>query len=145
MGKKVSWLHLAAGILFGLSAIAAATVFGACPVKDDGTWMRCHEAETTVVLLMSALAVYAVSFGIATKKLNKCAWFVLLADAVGAAVSVMVSIIPGVIMPLCMRLSMRCYTVFQPFVKITAVVGALLFVADFVLSEIKLRRSRRTE
>ena len=42
-------------LLSVLLVFGVLTVFGACGMKDDGTWMKCHGAQTTVAKLGGAM------------------------------------------------------------------------------------------
>ena len=105
-----------------LSALLLAggvTVFSACEQRADGSWMHCHQCQNMVA--GSAVGLIAL-YGASSLVKNKPARLVLLALAVIA--SVVVFFIPGGICPLCAMKTMRCHTVFQPFVRIMSVVVA---------------------
>ncbi|MDO4901624.1 DUF4418 family protein [Actinomyces sp.] len=113
MRKKnivVSLLPAALGLLLLLGVL---TVFSACGPKDDGSWMRCHDCQNAVAAGAGALAVL---FGAAAFVPSRAARIGL--QAVGVIGAVVVFFIPGAICPMCMLRTMRCYTVFQPFVRI---------------------------
>ena len=42
----------------------------------------------------------------------------------GVAASVVMFLLPGTLMPMCMMQTMRCYTIFQPFVRIMSALEA---------------------
>lgn len=44
-------------LLSVLLVFGVLTVFGACGMKDDGTWMKCHGAQTTVAKLGGAMLI----------------------------------------------------------------------------------------
>ena len=48
----------------------------------------------------------------------------IVVQALAVVGSVVVFFVPGVICPMCMMRTMRCYTVFQPYVRIMAVLIA---------------------
>ena len=95
------------------------TVFSACEQRADGSWMHCHQCQNMVA--GSAVGLIAL-YGASSLVKNKPARLVLLALAVIA--SVVVFFIPGGICPLCAMKTMRCHTVFQPFVRIMSVLVA---------------------
>ena len=53
--KKILSLLPAAFSL--LMAVGTATVFRACPIKEDGTWMHCHTAQNAVVAAGAATEI----------------------------------------------------------------------------------------
>ncbi len=107
-------------LLSALLVLGVLTVFGACGMKDDGTWMKCHGAQTEVAKLSGAMTAL---FLLAAVFRNRTAKIILY--GLGTAGSVVVFLIPETIMPMCMMRTMRCYTVMQPFVRIMAVMIAV--------------------
>ena len=119
MAKKDVIIPLVPAALSALLLAGGVTVFSACEPKPDGTWMHCHQCQNMVAgSAVGLIALYGAS-ALATKKPVRLA---LLALAVIA--SVVVFFIPGGICPLCMMKTMRCHTVFQPFVRIMSVLVA---------------------
>ncbi|MBE6475431.1 MAG: DUF4418 family protein [Actinomyces succiniciruminis] len=110
-----------------LLVIGVLTAFSACGPKDDGTWMHCHDCQNAVAAGGAGLLVL---FGASAWVKNPPLRIAL--QVVATVGGVVVFLIPGVICPLCMMRTMRCYTVFQPFVRIMAVlivgsgIGALI-------------------
>ena len=109
VAKKDVIIPLVPAALSALLLAGGVTVFSACEPKPDGTWMHCHQCQNMVA-------------GSAVGVKNKPVRLALLALAVIA--SVVVFFIPGGICPLCMMKTMRCHTVFQPFVRIMSVLVA---------------------
>ena len=119
MAKKDVIIPLVPAALSALLLAGGVTVFSACEPKPDGTWMHCHQCQNMVAgSAVGLIALYGAS-ALVTKKPVRLA---LLALAVIA--SVVVFFIPGSICPLCMMKTMRCHTVFQPFVRIMSVLVA---------------------
>ena len=119
VAKKDVIIPLVPAALSALLLAGGVTVFSACEPKPDGTWMHCHQCQNMVAgSAVGLIALYGAS-ALVTKKLVRLA---LLALAVIA--SVVVFFIPGGICPLCMMKTMRCHTVFQPFVRIMSVLVA---------------------
>ena len=119
MAKKDVIIPLVPAALSALLLAGGVTVFSACEPKPDGTWMHCHQCQNMVAgSAVGLIALYGAS-ALVTKKPVRLA---LLALAVIA--SVVVFFIPGGICPLCMMKTMRCHTVFQPFVRIMSVLFA---------------------
>ncbi len=91
--------------------------------------MHCHQCQNMVA--GSAVGLIAL-YGASALVKNKPVRLALLALAVIA--SVVVFFIPGGICPLCMMKTMRCHTVFQPFVRIMSVLVAGSGVGALVAS-----------
>ena len=96
MPKKSRLVLLIPAALSLLLVLGATTVFSACHQKPDGTLLVLFGASSLITNRAARLAVQAVA-------------------TIGSAV---VFFIPGVICPMCMMRTMRCYTVFQPYVRI---------------------------
>ena len=127
MSKKDVIIPLVPAALSALLLAGGVTVFSACDPKPDGTWMHCHQCQNSVVASAAGLAVF---FGTATFVTNKAARLTLQGlSLIGALV---VFFIPGGICPLCMMKTMRCHTVFQPFVRIMSVLVVGTGVAALV-------------
>lgn len=119
MSKKDLVIPLVPAALSAALLAGGVTVFSACEPRPDGTWMHCHQCQNSVAASAAGLAVF---FGTAAFIKNKGVRLALqLLCLVGAVV---VFFIPGVICPLCMMKTMRCHTVFQPFVRIMSVLVA---------------------
>ena len=127
MAKKDVIIPLVPAALSALLLAGGVTVFSACEQRADGSWMHCHQCQNMVA--GSAVGLIAL-YGASSLVKNKPVRLALLALAVIA--SVVVFFIPGGICPLCAMKTMRCHTVFQPFVRIMSVlvvgsgVGALV-------------------
>ena len=127
VAKKDVIIPLVPAALSALLLAGGVTVFSACEQRADGSWMHCHQCQNMVA--GSAVGLIAL-YGASSLVKNKPVRLVLLALAVIA--SVVVFFIPGGICPLCAMKTMRCHTVFQPFVRIMSVlvtgsgIGALV-------------------
>ena len=119
MAKKDVISPLVPAALSALLLAGGVTVFSACEQRADGSWMHCHQCQNMVA--GSAVGLIAL-YGASSLVKNKPARLALLALAVIA--SVVVFFIPGGICPLCAMKTMRCHTVFQPFVRIMSVLVA---------------------
>ena len=140
MKKKISVLRLIPPVFCLLLALGTATVFRACAAGEDGTWMHCHTAQTTVTWVSLALAaVSAVPLFSRNRILSAAVYAVCL---IGACV---LFLIPGEIVSMCMMSTMRCHAVMKPFVRVmaalTAVSGAAALVSG--LREGKAGRGKR--
>ena len=119
MAKKDVIIPLVPAALSALLLAGGVTVFSACEQRADGSWMHCHQCQNMVA--GSAVGLIAL-YGASSLVKNKPARLALLALAVIA--SVVVFFIPGGICPLCALKTLRCHTVFQPFVRIMSVLVA---------------------
>ena len=121
MTDKNKWFTLISAAVGLLLAVGVMTVFSACGPKEDGTWMRCHQAQIAVAVCGMALVVL---FALTAVVKSKTA--VLLLNIAALVVSVIAFLIPGILMPMCMMKTMRCYTTMQPFVRIMAILSVSL-------------------
>lgn len=119
VAKKDVIIPLVPAALSALLLAGGVTVFSACEQRADGSWMHCHQCQNMVA--GSAVGLIAM-YGASSLVKNKPVRLALLALAVIA--SVVVFFIPGGICPLCAMKTMRCHTVFQPFVRIMSVLVA---------------------
>ena len=129
MAKKDVIIPLVPAALSALLLAGGVTVFSACEQRADGSWMHCHQCQNMVA--GSAVGLIAL-YGASSLVKNKPARLALLALAVIASVVVFFS--PGGICPLCAMKTMRCHTVFQPFVRIMSVLVAGSGVGALVAS-----------
>lgn len=129
MAKKDVIIPLVPAALSALLLAGGMTVFSACEQRADGMWMHCHQCQNMVA--GSAVGLIAL-YGASSLVKNKPVRLALLALAVIA--SVVVFFIPGGICPLCAMKTMRCHTVFQPFVRIMSVLVAGSGVGALVAS-----------
>ena len=119
VSKKDLVIPLVPAALSAALLAGGVTVFSACEPRPDGTWMHCPQCQTSVAASAAGPAVF---FGTAAFIKNRGVRLALqVLCLVGAVV---VFFIPGVICPLCMMKTMRCHTVFQPFVRIMSVLVA---------------------
>ena len=124
--KSIAFTGAALGFLLGIGTYF---IFHACEIKEDGTWMPCHDVQNAVVLGGGLLTVlFIVSAVVKNKKIR-----IVLngAGLIGAAV---IFLLPGTLMPMCMMHTMRCYTVMQPFVRIMCALIVILSLYQTVLS-----------
>ena len=117
-----------------LLALGSFTVFSACGIKEDGSWMRCHSAQTTVTICAAVLSACLLLQAFTRQKALR-----VVLNGIGIAGSIAVFLIPGKLMPMCMMRTMRCYTLFQPFVRIMAV----LVACSCLIQVIQATRERR--
>ena len=120
----LQWTALALSVLL---AAGVQTVFRACAQKEDGTWMHCHEVQKYLFIIGIILALLSV-LGLAVKK-RTAAILLDFASIVFAAVAVL---LPGTVMQMCMMDTMRCYTMMQPYARVTGVALILVSVIDII-------------
>ena len=120
----LQWTALALSVLM---AAGVQTVFRACAQKEDGTWMHCHEVQKYLFIIGIILALLSV-LGLAVKK-RTAAILLDFASIIFAAVAVL---LPGTVMQMCMMDTMRCYTMMQPFARVTGGVLILVSVIDII-------------
>ncbi len=109
-------------------------VFHACGPKEDGTFMKCHTAETAV-LIVAAIAVLAaaVQFFVKERKIKA------FLSETGILLACIAAAIPGRLFGLCMMEDMRCQAVMKPAVT---VVSVLLIITGVVNTVLNLKTSR---
>ncbi len=114
-------------VLCLLLAAGATTVFSACGMKEDGTWMRCHSAQDTVVLCAVILSAILLFQAFLHQRILR-----IVLNAIGVTGSIATFLIPGNLMPMCMMHTMRCYTLFRPFVRIMTVLICLVSIVIII-------------
>jgi len=120
-------INLIPTVLYLLLAAGAATVFSACGMKEDGTWMRCHSAQDTVILCAFILSAVLLLHAFLHQRILR-----VILNVIGVTGAVSIFLIPGNLMPMCMMHTMRCYTLFQPFVRIMSVLICLICIANVI-------------
>ena len=110
------------------------TVFAACGIKEDGSWMRCHSAQTMVTIFAAVLSACLFLQAFTRQKALR-----VVLNGISIAGSAIIFLLPGKLMPMCMMHTMRCYTLFQPFVRIMAV----LVACSCLIQVIQATRERR--
>ncbi len=125
--NRMTALRFLPAILSLLLAVGSTTLFSACGLKEDGTWMRCHQAQTTVTALSAVLTVLLLLQALLPQKA-----LMILFSAASIIVCVVIFLVPCTLMPMCMMHTMRCYTLFQPFVRIMSVLICLICIANVI-------------
>ncbi len=117
--KSKTLLKLIPAGISVLLTLGSCSVFAACRVKEDGSWMRCHSAQAMVTICAVVLSAFLLLQAFIGKKTLK-----IVLNGIGVVGSAAIFLIPGRLMPMCMMRTMRCYTLFQPFVRIMTVIIA---------------------
>ena len=125
--KKFSRKRFIPALLSFLLCIGTATIFQPCEAKEDGTWMHCHDVQTAVIAGSLFLTAVLIGSGIIQSK--KYAITTYFAAAICSGV---IFFLPGIIMPMCMMHTMRCYAVMQPFVRIMSVLVCIFSLLEAV-------------
>ena len=120
----LQWTALALSVLM---AAGVQTVFRACAQKEDGTWMHCHEVQKYLFIIGIILAMLSV-LGLAVKKRTAA----ILLDFASIVLAAAAVLLPGTFMQMCMMDTMRCYTMMQPFARVTGGVLILVSVIDIM-------------
>ncbi len=89
--------------------------------------MRCHNAQTTVTLCAVLLSAFLVLLAFIRQKALR-----IVLNSIGITGSAAIFLVPGKLMPMCMMRSMRCYTLFQPFVRIMAALIAFSCLVQII-------------
>ncbi len=122
--KKLDLLSLIVAVLLSVGIM---TVFEGCAMQDDGTWMRCHNAQLYTFYVGIAITVLALAYIFIKDSLAK-----LIINVIVIALAIFQALVPGNVVRLCSLYSMRCYTVMKPFSIIMGVVLVLLSVIKIV-------------
>ena len=120
----LQWTALALSVLM---AAGVQTVFRACAQKEDGTWMHCHEVQKYLFIIGIILALLSV-LELAVKKRTAA----ILLDFASIVLAAAAVLLPGTVMQMCMMDTMRCYTMMQPFARVTGGVLILVSVIDII-------------
>ncbi len=134
MQKKKSVWDILPVILGVMLSVGTATLFSACGMKDDGTWMKCHAAQETVVGAGAVITVLFLAAALMKLHVMRALLYIL-----GVAGCIVIFLIPGTFMPMCVLRTMRCYTVMQPYVRIMAVATAVISAVN-VIREVKTHK-----
>lgn len=132
MNKKLTFVDFLPSLFSLICAVGVMTVFSACGKKADGSWMRCHYAQTLAFIVSLVLLAVTLVPAFFSSKVLKTVFY-----AVGVAGSVVLFLVPGVIKPMCKTMTMRCYTIMQPSVRIVSVLVLLSCVALIVRAFVK--------
>ncbi len=117
---KKTWLRFVPPISALLCALGIATVFSACGMKEDGSWMRCHDAQTLSFWISLALSALLTASAFLPGRTLPAVLYLL---SLGGCT--VLFLVPGNIIPMCMMNTMRCYTLMQPFIRMMSVLTAL--------------------
>ncbi len=110
-----------------LCILGLLTVFDACPMKEDGTWMRCHSARDLSLLIDLGISALLLAAALLSSRPLRLALYILSMTG-----CVLLFLAPGIISDMCMMKTMRCYTVMQPFIRIISILTLLTALFPFL-------------
>ena len=134
MYKKRSFLDILPIALGLMLSAGTATLFHACDMKDDGTWMKCHTAQEAVIAAGLAAALWFLIAELIRYYVIRVLLYIL-----GVLGCIVIFMLPGTVMPMCVLRTMRCCTVMQPYVIIMASATAIASAVN-VIREVKSQR-----
>lgn len=109
-------------------AIGVKTFASACPAMPNGRFMMCHWAGEVVFGLGVLLLILSIIHFISKKTEMK--------QGISIAIflnSIFTMLVPGNIVHLCMKTTMRCHMVMKPFVMVVAGIIAVVAIVDFFM------------
>jgi len=89
--------------------------------------MHCHSTQDTVILCAVILSAVLLFHAFLHQRILR-----MILNVIGVAGAVSIFLIPGNLMPMCMMHTMRCYTLFQPFVRIMTVLICLVSIVNII-------------
>ncbi len=122
--KKMDLFNLIVAVVLSVGVM---TIFEACALQDDGTWMNCHYAQLYIFYIAIAISSFSLAYMFIKSKIVK-----LIIDIIIIFLAILQTLVPGNIIALCSLYSMRCYTVMKPFSIIMGVILVLLSIIKIV-------------
>jgi hypothetical protein len=135
MKNKLSFLNILPVALGLILSAGTATLFRACGMKEDGTWMKCHTVQEAVIIAGLSAALWFLIAALIRHHVVRVLFYIL-----GIVGCIAIFLLPGTAMPMCMLQTMRCYTIMQPFVRIMAAAAA---IASAVIAANEVKSLRR--
>ena len=135
MKNKISFLNILPVALGLILSAGTATLFRACGMKEDGTWMKCHTVQEAVIIAGLIAALWFLTAALIRHHVVRVLFYIL-----GIVGCIAIFLLPGTAMPMCMLQTMRCYTIMQPFVRIMAAATA---IASAVIAANEVKSLRR--
>lgn len=89
--------------------------------------MRCHSAQDQTVWCAFILSAVLLANAFFHRRIPG-----VILNTIGVAGAVLIFLIPGKLTPMCMMHTMRCYTLFLPFVRIMAVMVCLASAVNII-------------
>ncbi len=138
--KKIRIIDFIPVIFALVLSVGAAFFFHACGPKNDGSWMLCHWAERSVVLLGSLATVFAL-----VKLFSPDTGVKLGLSVAVFFVAVSAVFVPGNLIPLCKMPDMACRLLFKPGVLSIGLLLAALSLVDSILLIKKISGEKSAE
>jgi len=110
-----------------LLALGVTTVFRACAVKDDGTWMHCHDTQNWLLVFGFIICV----LGLRALLTDKRAAHMIL-SAASLILGLAAAVLPGTLLSLCGADTMRCRMLMTPFARLMGILIAVLSLCLFL-------------
>ena len=136
MIKKISFINFLPALFALILAIGSVTVFKACAVKPDGSWMKCHHVQNLVFIFSLVLFALSLASALLDFFINKKFLSVIM-FSLSAATALLIFLLPGIILPMCMVNTMRCYAVMQPFVRVVCILEIVFNLIAIIKSLLK--------
>ncbi len=122
--KKLDILSVVVAVVLSVGIM---TVFSGCALKDDGTWMKCHDVQLYIFYIGIAITVLSLAYMFIKSAIVK-----VVINMVVIGLAILQALMPGNIMSMCSLYCMRCYTVMKPFSLIMGVLLVLLSILKIV-------------
>ncbi len=132
MKNKISILDFLPSVISLFCAIGVMTFCSACDLKSDGSCMRCHDAQIMAFAVSLCLTIIMLCPPFIKNKLAKSFFYII-----GLAGGILLFLVPGIIKPLCMMQTMRCYTHMQPYVRVLSIVEIIFCLILFIKANLK--------
>ncbi len=122
--KKFDILNLIAALVLSVGIM---TVFQACALQDNGSWMKCHDAQLYIFYIGIVITLLSLLYIFINSRLSK-----LIINTLVIGLAILQAFLPGNILSMCSLFSMRCYTIMKPFSIIMGVILVLLSVIKMI-------------
>ena len=132
-GIGVVMLVINAFMMIGIKSF-----FAPCGKKDDGSWMVCHWAGRAVIGVSLLLMILSLLFILMRDTKIKTGISIAMIPA-----ALLNYLIPGTLISLCLKETMRCHTTMAPAVRILSAVIAVIALAEIILLTVSDRNKRK--
>ena len=125
--KKKEKLPLIITLCSALLLLGVATVFRACAPMEDGGWMHCHTAQTTLMILSSVMLIASLFDYLSGSKVVG-----IISEAIVLVLAAVSFFVPGKLVSMCMMNTMRCHAVMKPFALVMTILIAVLCLGRLI-------------
>ncbi|MEE5993223.1 MAG: DUF4418 family protein [Oscillospiraceae bacterium] len=136
MKQKIS--GVISTVIAVLLTLGVMTVFRACPIKEDGTWMHCHTAQMDMMYLGLAMAVCSVVTIFCKQEIIK-----IIMQVMNMVLSVLVVLVPTTFVHMCMMDTMRCHAVMKPFAIVMSIGLLICNLVSLLMMFIRSPKSKQ--